>query len=232
MTGTISRDAFIGGDVELGTGVTVAPFAVLNGPGTVGDYVWIGPHATIGTPAQIRQGDHPALGADAGDARGFVIGDRTVIREHATVHQGSESQTSIGTDCYIMFGAHVPHDAFVGDGVTLSNMVQLGGHTWIGVGANLGLGTVAHQRSVIGAYSMIGMGSVVTRPIPPFAVAYGAPAKVAGTNHRRLEQLGIDDTTIRRWSDVLAAGGLAGEDGPEPYAGYVHEYLARLGAIS
>jgi UDP-N-acetylglucosamine acyltransferase len=81
-----------------------------------------------------------------------------------------------------MTKAHVPHDAVIGNRVTLSCGVLVGGHSRIGEGANLGLGTVIHQRLAIGSGSMIGMSSVVTRHVPPFAKAFGSPARIQGAN--------------------------------------------------
>ena len=51
--------------------------------------------------------------------------------------------------------------------------VLLGGRVVVGDRANLGLGTVVHQRRVVGPDVMVGMGSVVTRDVPPCAKAFG-----------------------------------------------------------
>lgn len=222
----VHPSAFIGPGVELGTGVTVGPHAVLTGPCTIGDDVYIGPLASIGSPAEIRGGPHPP--ATVGGGRGVVIGDRVVIRDHVVVNQGSEVATTIGADSYVMHGSHIPHDAVLGRRATVSPEVVIGGHCWFGDGVTLGMGAIFHQFSVVGAHAMVGMGSVVTRPVPPFAMAYGVPSRVAGANRVGLARLGLDEATIERWHELLAAGEVAGHDGPAELADHVVAYRAQL----
>jgi UDP-N-acetylglucosamine acyltransferase len=95
--------------------------------------------------------------------------------------------------------SHVPHDALIEDWVTLSNASQVAGHTWIGEGANIGLGVEIRQRLAIGPYAMVGMSSTVTADIPPFAVAIGSPARITGGNRVGLLRRGIaDEDTVAR----------------------------------
>ena len=53
--------AVIGPDVKLGTGKTIGPYAVLLGNTEIGDDNWIGPHVVIGSPGEMRGGEHPVL---------------------------------------------------------------------------------------------------------------------------------------------------------------------------
>ena len=201
----IHPTAIIDPTVQMGDGNTVGPYAVILGNCTIGDDNWIGPHAAIGTPAQMKSGPHPATWSGELADGAILIGSRNVIREFATVHSGTSATTSIGDDCYFMTQAHVPHDARIEDQVTLSNSAQLGGHTIIQVGANIGLGAVIHQRSLVGARAMVGMGSVVTKPLPPFAMCYGSPAKVRGGNVVGMRRAGVDESLIE--GIVAALGG-------------------------
>lgn len=205
----IHPTAIIDSTVHLGSGNKIGPYAVILGNCVIGDDNWIGPHAAIGTPAQMKGGPHPAtwFGVPADGA--VVIGSRNVIREFATVHAGTSATTTIGDDCYFMTQAHVPHDAQIEDNVTLSNSAQLGGHTIIQTGANIGLGAVIHQRSLVGTRAMVGMGAVVTKPIPPFAMCYGSPAKVRGGNVVGMQRAGVDESLIERIVEALNASDLA-----------------------
>ena len=63
----------------------------------------------------------------------------------------------------------------------------------------IGRGAVVHTNSVvindIGERAVIGANSVVTRPIPPFCLAHGTPARVVdyfGPPERRAEFLGVE----------------------------------------
>jgi UDP-N-acetylglucosamine acyltransferase len=107
--------------------------------------------------------------------------------------------------------AHVPHDASVGDGVTMANSAQVGGHAVIGKDATIGLSVTVHQRLWIGAGSMIGMGSTVIRDVPPFAIATGSPARVTGVNLVRLQRGGYSQAVI----DAVA-GRLSGDTDGAP----------------
>lgn len=192
----IHHTAIIGDDVEFGEGNVVGPYAVVVGKCVIGDENWIGPHVVVGTPAEMR-GTHHAAGWDADHGAGTVsIGNRNVVREFTAVHQGTTRGTSVGDDCYIMNKVYIPHDCQVGNSVTVSCGVMIGGHVVLGDGCNLGLGATLHQRIVVGEGSMIGMGSVVTRHMEPYALAYGSPARVCGANKIGLERLGADPELI------------------------------------
>jgi acetyltransferase-like isoleucine patch superfamily enzyme len=53
--------------------------------------------------------------------------------------------------------------------------------TLIRKGAYLGLRTTVLPGVTIGEYSIIGAGSLVTKDVPPFSMAFGVPAKVVKT---------------------------------------------------
>jgi UDP-N-acetylglucosamine acyltransferase len=192
----IHPTAIIGPEVELGTGNAVGPYTVIYGSCLIGDNNWIGPHVVIGTPGEIRGRDHHVPWDGESSAGSVVIGDRNVIREFVTVQQSEAGETRIGNGCYIMNKSYVPHDAVIGDEVTISAAVAIAGHSIIGDKANLGLGAIVHQKLIIGSGAMIGMGSVVTRHIPPFALAYGSPARVRGPNTVGLRRLGFTEDNL------------------------------------
>lgn len=193
---SIHPTAQIIGNVSLGTGNTIGPCAVIIGPVALGDGNWIGTGSVIGAPPEVRSWEHPSDALNPSSGNGIHIGNNNVIREYAQIHQGWHDQTRIGNDGFIMNQCYVAHDCTVEDGATLASSVLLGGHVRIGAGANLGLGTSVHQRRYVGPGAMVGMGSVVTRDIPPFAKAYGNPARVASANRVGMERSGIPSATI------------------------------------
>lgn len=179
----IHPTAVIGPEVELGTDNVIGAYAVLLGPATLGSGNWIGPHAVVGTPGESRGAEHPADDSPCGN--GIHIGNGNVLREFSSIHQGLHDVTRVGDDCFVMAGGHLGHDVHLDDEVTIANAVMVGGHTWVGRRANLGLGAVVHQRSVVGAGAMIAMGAGVKAPIPPYATVAGSPARVSGVNERQ-----------------------------------------------
>ncbi|WP_199423582.1 UDP-N-acetylglucosamine acyltransferase [Actinotalea solisilvae] len=213
---TIHPTAVVGAGVELGTGNVVGPHVVLYGPLRIGDGNWIGPGVVIGTPPEVRGVEHGAQWEGPPAGTGVVIGSNNVIREQTMIHQGWKEQTVVGDDCFIMNKVYIAHDTVIGDGVTLASTVTMGGHVRLGDRANLGLGTVVHQRRVVGPGAMVGMGSVVTRDVPPFAKAFGNPARVQGANTVGMSRLGVDDATVARVHAAYLEG--AGVDADVPDA--------------
>lgn len=202
MANRIHASAFVAEGVELGDGNVIGPFAVILGPAVIGSGNWIGPHVTIGGPASHRAAPHPAAWEDAPagdpaiDGHGVVIGDGNRIREYFSMHQGTERATTIGDDGYFLRGSHLAHDCVVGDGVTLSSNVVVGGHGTIWSWANLGLGAVVHQHGTVGPGAMVGMGSVVRRELGAFTISMGVPARVTGVNVVGLSRKGVSEAAI------------------------------------
>lgn len=192
---SIHPSAIIEGDVTIGTGNTIGAHVVIYGPTVIGDDNWIGTGVVIGAPPEVRSFPHPRDGVSA-EARGVVIGNRNVIREYAQIHQGWKATTTVGDDAFIMNQVYVAHDCRLGDGATLASSVLLAGHVQIGAGANLGLGTSVHQGRYVGDAAMVGMAAVVTRDIPPYAKAYGSPARVVGANVVGMRRGGVADSVI------------------------------------
>jgi UDP-N-acetylglucosamine acyltransferase len=210
MGNQVHDTAVIGPGVELGDGNVVGPYAVLTGPLRIGDRNWIGAHAVIGAAPEIR-GHEPGLpwGGDTADL-GVEIGDDSTLREFATVHRGTHRPTRIGDRCFVMNKAHLGHDAVLGDDVTLAVSTILGGHVDVGAGANLGLATVVHQRRVVGPGAMVGMGSVVTRDLPPYAKAFGSPARVRGANEVGMGRGGVSAEDVAAVAGLYASGAPVG----------------------
>ncbi|MGH3467785.1 MAG: UDP-N-acetylglucosamine acyltransferase, partial [Thermocrispum sp.] len=184
-------------------------------------------------PASDRWAPHPAAwdGAPSGDPEqdgfGVRIGDRNVIREYCSVHQGTQRTTTVGGDCYFLRSAHVAHDCRIGDGVTLGSNVVVGGHSEVWSLANLGLGVVVHQKSTIGPGAMVGMGAAVTREIAPFTISRGVPAHVTGLNIVGLSRRGVSAETIAELEPYLRHGSGEPPALPEEVSALLKEWAAR-----
>ena len=53
---------------------------------------------------------------------------------------------------------------------------------------------------------MIGMGSVVTHDVPPWAKAYGVPVRIHGVNHVGLARAGVAEESVRMLKEAFATG--------------------------
>lgn len=191
MSNRIHSTAVIGPEVKLGERNIIGPYCVLQGPLVIGDDNYIASHVVIGGAGEVRGHAMTASWEEPFDGGAVHIGSRNVLKEFVTISGGWAGETTIGDDGFFMTKAHINHDGTVGDDVTVSGMVVTAGHVTIEDGANLGLGTVVHQRLTVPAGSMIGMQAAVTRQLPPFVVSMGVPAKPARLNTYRLDKLGV-----------------------------------------
>ena len=181
----IGAYAVIGPDVQVGSGVRIAPHAYVTGPVFIGDSVSIGPSAVIGTDPQDLKYD--------GERTELFIGSGTVIREFANINRGTveSGRTVIGSDCLVMAYVHIAHDCIIGDRVILANAVNMAGHVEIGSDVTIGGVVPVHQFVRIGDHAMIGGGYRVSKDIPPFVLAGGTPLRVLALNQIGLRRKGF-----------------------------------------
>jgi UDP-N-acetylglucosamine acyltransferase len=212
----VHSTAFVGEGVEFGTDVVIGPQAVLLGPCRVGDRVQIGPGCVIGTPPELTSS--PQNLAWTGDLahHGVEIGPGTVVREMCSIQQGTRAPTRIGAGCWLLTRSYVAHDCVLGDAVTTSAGVALGGHARVGSGANLGMNATVHQRRVVGPGAMVGMSAVVTRDVPPFAKVYGSPARLRGANTVGMSRCGVRERDGAALDAAYRDGRIPQEPGGHP----------------
>ena len=199
----IHPTAILDPDAELGQGVVVGPWSIV-GPGvSIGDGTRIGPHVlierdtTVGADCRLHQG--AVLGSDPQDLkfRGeetvLVVGDRTVIREYATLNRGTADleRTVVGDDCLLMAYSHIAHDCQIGNNVVIANAVNMGGHVFIEDWSTVGGLTAVHQFVRIGAHAFVGGASRTSQDVPPYTRAAGSPCKLYGLNSVGLERRGF-----------------------------------------
>lgn len=139
----------------------------------------------------------------SGEKTTVKIGDEAIIREFVTIHRGTNArgETTIGNNVFLMAYAHVAHDCVVGNNVTLTNLVTLGGHVAVDDWAMLSGGVMVHQFVRIGAHAFIGGLFRVLQDVPPFVMAVGEPLKYGGINSVGLRRRGFsskDRINIKR----------------------------------
>lgn len=149
----------------------------------------------IGDNARVRSGTVIYLGSKIGD--NLETGHNVIIREQNILGQNVSIWSNavidygcvIGSDVKIHANAYIAQftviedDVFIAPGVTVANDLYpvcakcIKGPT-IKKGVKIGINVSLLPRITIGEFSLIGAGSVVTRDIPPYSLAYGVPAKV------------------------------------------------------
>jgi UDP-N-acetylglucosamine acyltransferase len=205
MTTTVHPSAVIGPAVQLGQGVTVGAHVSLSGPLVVGDGVVISPGAAIGGPPEI--GGVPQEGsATVVDSPGVILEAEVVIRENVVIHQGTHRPTTVGERSWVLNRSYLAHDVQVGRECLISAGTSIGGHCTVASLVTIGMNAVVHQRRHIGRGAMVGMGSVVTHDVPPWAMAYGVPLRVHGVNRVGMSRAGIDEKTMTIVEQAFADG--------------------------
>lgn len=204
-TAVIARGAEIGPGVEIGPFCTIGPnvtieagaklvsHVVIDGHTRIGESAVLSPFCTVGLPPQDFK--------YKGEPTACVIGARTLIREHCTIHRGTPTGigvTTVGADCMLMAVVHVAHDCTLGNHVVVANNAVMGGHVHIGDYAVIGGAAAIHQFVRIGRAAMIGGVSGVEADVIPFGTVLGNRARLASLNVIGLRRRGFDKAAIHR----------------------------------
>ena len=187
---TIHPTAIVSSQAELGPDVEVAARAILE------QNVRLAPQCQVGSGSIL--GGAPQDLKYAGEETWVEVGEGTVIREYCTINRGTTQSrvTRLGKHCLVMTYVHMAHDCHVGDGVILTNGVQLAGHVTIDECAIISGLTPVHQFVKIGAYAFVGGMSRVTKDVPPYTKAVGNPMKLYGLNAVGLQRHGFTPETV------------------------------------
>jgi len=136
-----------------------------------GTRVWAYAHVMKGA----RVGARCNLGEGVFVEGGVVIGDDVTIKNGVAVYD----RVTIEDEAFIG-----PHAVFTNDLRPRSGRFKRGPEqfapTRIGRGATIGANATVVCGHTVGAYAMVGAGSVVTRDVPPHALVLGVPARAAG----------------------------------------------------
>lgn len=157
---------------------------------------YIHPTANVSTEANI--GDNSRVWENVQIRERASIGDNCIIGKGSYI----DFEVKIGSQCKLQNGVFVYHGATLEDGVFLGPGVMLlndknprainsdgtlkSAEDWqvspthIGYGAGIGGGAVILPNVSVGKWSIVGSGSVVSRSIPDYGLAYGNPARLYG----------------------------------------------------
>ena len=191
--------AHIGKDVKIGDGTIIKQGAIIDGHTTIGTQCQIFPYAMIGMKTQD-------LKYQDGSVSYVEIGDRTVIRECATVHLGTADgeKTIIGSDCLFMCYCHAAHGVILGNHVICSNSVQLAGDAHLEDYVIVGGLAGSHQFCTVGTHAMVGGMAKIRQDIPPYMLCdmQGGDMKVIGPNVVGLTRRGFSRDVISALKDA------------------------------
>lgn len=196
-TAELGPYVIVGPKVTIGAGTVVGPHTVIDGNTTIGAKNRIFHHASIGAPPQDLKYH--------GEETQLVIGDENQIREFTTLHTGTVQGggvTRIGNKNLFMAYSHVAHDCVVGNGNVLANAATLAGHVEVGDHCTLGGLSAVHQFTRIGKHAFLAGGTMAVMDVPPYCIAQGDRAELAGPNTVGLKRHGFTDEQQGRIKDA------------------------------
>jgi acetyltransferase-like isoleucine patch superfamily enzyme len=144
-------------------------------------------------------GDETRIWAYTHVMRDARVGAQCNIGEHCYIESGAivGNQVTIKNGNMIWDGVRLADGVFVGPAVVFTNDLyprsprlrqasrRYADRAWLGTtvierGASIGAGAVILAGVTIGEFCMVGAGSIVTRSLPPYALAVGSPARIRG----------------------------------------------------
>jgi UDP-N-acetylglucosamine acyltransferase len=207
MGARIHPSALVDPRAEIDDAVEIGPYCVV-GPGVaIGARTRLASHVVVEGPTAIGRdnaihsfavlGGAPQHKRDQGGPARLVVGDANVIREHVTVHRGTDGgTTSLGSHNLLMVGCHVAHDVSLGAHATIANGVQLAGHAIVHDFATFGGLAGVAQRVRVGESAFVAAGAMVERDVPPFVIVQGDRARVRALNKVGLRRRGVSEESI------------------------------------
>lgn len=146
-----------------------------------GTKIWHFSHLMPG----CRVGERCNIGQNVLVASGVVLGDNVKVQNNVSIYTGVTCED----------------DVFLGPSMVFTNVINPRSHvsrkheyrpTIVRRGASIGANATIVCGNEIGEYAMVGAGAVITKPVKPYALVVGNPARQVGWVSRNGHRLHFD----------------------------------------
>jgi acetyltransferase EpsM len=86
--------------------------------------------------------------------------------------------TTISDNCILLGNCFIGHNTTLDRYVSVATNATLGANVHVGKAVHIGSNATIREKVTIGDFSLVGMGSVVLKDVPPHAIVAGNPARV------------------------------------------------------
>jgi UDP-2-acetamido-3-amino-2,3-dideoxy-glucuronate N-acetyltransferase len=144
----------------------------------IGEGTKIWNHAQVRPSAQI--GTNCIIGKGVFVDSHVIIGNNCKIQNYVSVFDGVTLEDGVFVGPHVCFTNDMQPRAINADGSLKAATDWVLTKTLVQTGAALGANSTIRCGITIGAWSMVGSGSVVTKDVPPHALVVGNPARIIG----------------------------------------------------
>ncbi len=179
------------GACTIGNGSTIKAHATVHDGAELGANVLIGEYCNIGGEGfgHIRD-EHGSLENMLHIGK-VVIEDDVEIFPYTNVDRATLSVTRVGRGTKIDHYCHIGHNTRIGERAMITANTTLTGGAVVGSYCFVGVGSLIRERVRVGDAASIGIGSVVTKDVPPGETWAGVPARPIGELKAVQKALGL-----------------------------------------
>jgi UDP-N-acetylglucosamine acyltransferase len=211
---SIHPTAIVSPAAQLGQGVSIGPYSIIEEDAMIGDRCTLAAHVHIRRDTHLAEDNQVFAGKVLGGwpqhlragntVGGLRIGRGNLLREYVTIHRAlaPNTFTILGDENMLMVGAHVAHDCVVGSHTILANQVLLAGHVTVDDRAYLSGAVAVHQFCRIGRNTMVGGQSHITKDVPPYVTVDGESSRVVGLNVIGMRRCGFSSRDLQQLKEA------------------------------
>ncbi|MEG2641878.1 MAG: hypothetical protein RSA71_05310 [Eubacterium sp.] len=174
---TIFPGAYIGGETVIGDDVYIGSGTKLLGRISIGNNVIIRENSVLGADGLSTNRDENGKALTMPQFGGITIGDRVEIGALTVIGRGAIDDTVIKSGSKIDNSCFISHNVVLGEDTFVVGETIMFGSSSTGRQAYISGNSCIRDGIHIGEKSLVGMGSVVVKPVGDKKIVKGNPAK-------------------------------------------------------